>query len=98
MKRVTFALLTFSLINPILGNTQTINQMAQSTINAAGEDCPSVTKVKALGTTPDKAAIFAAACSNGTRHVLKIPPQKNALDYVSTCDTFESLSKIKCFN
>lgn len=95
-QQIIFALLTFSLINSNVGSAQNINQMAQSTINAAGEDCPSVTKVKALGTTPEGVAIIAAACSNGTRHVLKIPPKKT-LDYVSTCDTFESLSKVKCF-
>lgn len=88
--------LTFSLVSSGICNAQSVNQMVQATVNAAGKDCPSVTNVKALGTTETGTPIIAGACSNGSRHVLKILPN-DTLDYVSTCAVFESLSKVKCF-
>ena len=75
---------------------QSVNQMAQASINADGKNCPSVTTVKALGTTDTGTPLIAAAGSNGTRHGLKILPN-NTLDYVSTCAVFESFAPIKCF-
>jgi hypothetical protein len=73
-----------------------VERMVQASINADGKDCPSVTAVKALGKTDSGTPIIAAACSNGTRHVLKILPN-NTLDYISTCAVFEAMSKVKCF-
>jgi hypothetical protein len=77
-------------------NAQSVNQMARSAINADGKDCPVVTKVKAIGTIEDGTPLIAAACSNGSRHVLKIMPN-DTLDYLSTCAVFESFAKVKCF-
>ena len=95
-KPIIFASLALSLVGSGVCNAQSVNQMMQATVNAAGKDCPSVTKVKALGTTETGTPIIAGACSNGTRHVLKILPN-DTLDYISTCAVFESLSKVKCF-
>lgn len=77
-------------------HAQTVNQMAQASINADGKDCPAVTTVKALGTTDEGTPLIAVACSNGTRHVLKILPN-DTLEYLSTCAVFESFASIKCF-
>ena len=95
-KTMLTAAVTLSLVTPAPAFANSVERMAQSTINAQGKDCPSVTAVKALGTTESGTPIDGAACSNGTRHVLKLLPN-NTLQYVSTCGVFESMAKVKCF-
>ena len=97
MRKTRLAIMiALTLAAPGVSFGASVEHMAQATINARGKDCPSVTAVKALGTTESGAPIIAAACSNGTRHVLKILPN-DALEYVSTCAAFESMAKVKCF-
>jgi hypothetical protein len=74
----------------------TMEQMAQSVINARGHDCPRVTSTKALGTTESGTPLVAAACSNGQRHVLTIE-KNDTFKYLTSCSAFETATKKKCF-
>lgn len=97
MKTLLAATATLCLGVPGLTQAQSVEQIAQATINAHGKDCPRVTVVKPFARTDSGTLLLAAACSNGAQHVLKVLPN-NTLEYVSTCGIFEAVSKIKCFS
>ncbi len=71
-KFITFAALGLTLIVSSICNAHSVNQIVHTTVNEAGKDCPSVTKVKTLSTTETGTPIIAGSCFNGTGHVLKI--------------------------
>jgi hypothetical protein len=77
-------------------HAQSMEGMAQATINARGHACASVTSVRALGTIDDGTPLIAAYCSDGKGHVLKILPN-DTLAYLTTCSSFNATSsKSKC--
>lgn len=96
MRAILTTAVMLCLATPRSSFAQSVEQMAQAAINTQGKDCPRVTAVKALGTTSSGTPLVAAACSNGTRHVLTIQAN-NTFQYLSTCAAFESVSSTKCF-
>jgi len=75
---------------------QSTNQLFQTAINEAGRSCSAVTATTAVGTTSAGNAIIAVACSGGEQYVVEITASQ-ALNFISTCATFEGVSGTKCF-
>lgn len=88
-------LLLLTTLVASMAHAQSMERMAQATINAHGTACASVTSVRPLGmggNTP----LVAAYCSDGEGHVLKIMPN-DTFEYLTTCSSFNAVStKAKC--
>ncbi|MBO9426952.1 hypothetical protein J7444_19615 [Labrenzia sp. R4_1] len=78
------------------GLAQPVEVLFQAVITSEGRACPSVTSVKVLGKSTSGAGVVAAACSDGSRHVIEILPDRS-LNYISSCSTFEAVSGTSCF-
>jgi hypothetical protein len=70
---------------------QSMERMAQATINASGKACAAVTSVRPLGTIDDGTPLVAAYCSDGKGHVLKITP-RDTFEYLTSCSAFNAVS------
>ena len=77
-------------------HAQSVAQMAQAAINSEGKECARVTTVQVIGKIENGTPLVAAACSDGSRHVLKILAN-DTFDYFVTCSTLEWMSDLKCF-
>lgn len=75
---------------------QPVEVLFQGVINSKGKDCPRVTALKPIGKSTSGSAVIAAACSNGSRHVIEIKPDRS-LKYISSCSIFEGTSGKSCF-
>jgi hypothetical protein len=78
------------------GLAQPEEVLFQAVITTEGKACPAVTRVKVLGKSTSGTSFVAAACSDGSRHVIEILPDLS-LNYISSCSTFEAFSGTSCF-
>ena len=75
-------------------HAQSMERMAQATINVRGHACASVTSVRPLGMA-GSIPLVAAYCSDGTGHVLKILPN-DTFEYLTTCAAYNAVATRKC--
>ncbi|MGS4883482.1 hypothetical protein [Roseibium sp. MB-4] len=95
MRTFVFSAAVLLLLSPP-GLAQSVEVLFQAVITTQGKACPAVTRVKVLGKSTSGAGIVAAACSDGSRHVIEIQPDRS-LNYISSCSTFETISGTSCF-
>ena len=76
---------------------QSLAQDLRGAINAGGQACPEVTRyagIAAVAGTND--VLLAAACTDGSRHVVRANQKTGAMRYVSPCNM--AGPKISCDN
>ena len=73
-------------------------KQVQSVINQAGEDCPQVTAIRALGLVKGTGeALLAIACSNGSSYVLGMTGESAPYKIKYHFPCYMVASKLKCF-
>ena len=77
-------------------HAQLAQQAFQVVITRAGHDCPGIEHTRALGTSTNKVALVAVACTKGGSHVVAIH-RDNRLSYMSSCEAFETGTELACF-
>ncbi len=95
MRALVFSVAVLLLLSPP-GLAQPVEVLFQAVITTEGKACPAVTRVKVLGKSTSGTSFVAAACSDGSRHVIEILPDLS-LNYISSCSTFEVFSGTSCF-
>lgn len=77
-------------------HAQLAQQAFQVVVTRAGHDCQDIERTRALGTSSNKDALVAVACTQGGRHVVAIHSD-NSLSYMSSCEAFETGTGLACF-
>ncbi|WP_295405173.1 hypothetical protein [uncultured Thiocystis sp.] len=77
-------------------HAQLAQQAFQVVITRAGHDCQGIERTRALGTSTNKVALVAVACTKGGSHVVAIH-RDNSLSYMSSCEAFETGTGLTCF-
>jgi hypothetical protein len=96
IKQIGFAAASLLLATSV-ASAQSLNQMAQGVINSSGKTCQGISMLKPMGKDNTGTAYVAAACTDGSRHVLKIEPNAKNFKYVSSCSIWKSSGGPDCF-
>lgn len=77
-------------------SAQPAKRQYRDAITDHGGSCSAVTESQAIDATASGDPLVAVACSNGSRHVVRIMGNARVV-YVATCRVFEITNDAECF-